>query len=148
MIYFVDEDVNETEPYVYHMQSLGFKTRVLENADDAFDCLVKAQDIEVIILDVMLAARVSGSSRFDASSTNNFVTTGLKLLEDLVQQRGDDGSNAIPQKIILFSAAARPEVVNLISSARDTYKIVYLNKLDYDEVGEFADIVLSIIGKK
>jgi CheY-like chemotaxis protein len=145
MIYFVDEDVNETEPYTYAMQCLGYETTVLENADDAFECLVKAQDIEAIILDVMLATKGGETSRFDASTTNNFVTTGLKLLDDLVQQRGRDGTNKIPNKIILFSTALKPDIVNLINTATDFHGIIFLNKLHYDEVSRFAEKVLTVV---
>lgn len=145
MIYFIDEDVNETEPYVYHMKYLGYESKIIDNADDAFEVLINADDIEAIILDVMLATKPSGSSRFNAVSTNNFVTTGLCLLDDLVQQKSGEISNGIPDRIILFSAATRKEIVDQIRKKKDEYNITYLNKLDYDDVDDFAEIVTKVI---
>lgn len=146
MIYFVDEDVKETEPYIYHLRFLGFDATIIDNADDAFEHLVTASDIDAIVLDVMLSTRNSSASRFDAISTNNFVTTGLKLLDDLVQQRQGDGTKQIPNKVVLFSAATRPEVVSMICAKRDFYKIPYLNKMEYDEVDRFAKMIQNVIG--
>jgi CheY-like chemotaxis protein len=148
MIYFVDEDVKESEPYIYHLKYLGFDATIIDNADDAFDRLVVANDIEVIVLDVMLSTRSGDKSRFDAISTNNFVTTGLKLLDDLVQQRQNDGTLKIPNRVVLFSAATRPEIVSLICAKRDLYKIRYLNKMEFDEVNRFAEEIKNVIGSK
>jgi CheY-like chemotaxis protein len=145
MIYFIDEDVNETEPYVYHMRFLGYEATVIDNADDAFELLVNASDIDAVILDVMLATKKSESSRFNALSTNNFVTTGLKLLDDLVQQGNENNAGKIPEKVVLFSAATRQEIVSQITSKKEEHGVIYLNKLEYDDVDDFAEIIIELI---
>lgn len=147
MIYFVDEDVNETEPYAYHMNYLGYKTTIIDNADDAFHILINAQDIEAIVLDVMLATKQSADSMFRAIDTNNFVTTGLKLLEELTDQLQNHDNVKIPKKVILFSAATRQEIVNQITQSKERYGVEYLNKLDYDDVDDFADKIMEVINK-
>lgn len=145
MIYFVDEDVNETEPYAYHLGVMGYDTMIIDNADDAFNILICAEDIEIIILDVMLATKKEKDSLFSPVSTNNFVTTGLELLDQLVNQVDEVAKNAIPEKVIFFSAATRPEIVSKIQKKANQHGVWYLDKLEYDDVDNFAEKIIMKI---
>ncbi len=147
MIYFVDEDINETEPFAIELQNRGYKTTILCNADEAFSALINANDIEAVILDVMLATSEEGNSRYNAVETENFITTGLSLLDDLVDQFKEREDNAIPDKVILFSAAQRKWVVDMIITKASHYQIEYLDKKFYDDTFIFADKIVEIIKK-
>lgn len=145
MIYFVDEDKNELEPYVYELEARGYTCQILRNADLAFDHLVTANDIEIVIVDVMLSTAESGRSRFDAVSTRNFIITGIRLLEELIehQERKHSIEPSFPKKAILYSSARIEEVVSEIENVSSTYNIPYLDKNSFVYTPDFADAIIK-----
>ncbi len=145
MIYFVDEDVNEMIPFAIELENRGYKYKMLSNADEGFAELVSATDVQAVILDVMLATEEKSKSRFDAIRTNNFVTTGLVLLDDLVEQYIVRNCTDLPRKVIIFSAAQRREIVGKIEEKATQYEISYLDKKEYDDTFTFAEKVEEIM---
>ncbi len=145
MIYFVDEDVNEMIPFAIELENRGYPYKMLSNADEGFVALVTATDVQAIILDVMLATEEKTKSRFDSISTNNFVTTGLVLLDDLVEQYKSRKCNDIPKKVVIFSAAQRKDLVGKIEDKAAQYGISYLDKKDYDDTYSFAEKLEEIM---
>lgn len=144
MIYFVDEDKNELEPYVYELEGRGYDCQILRNADRAYDVLVGATDIQVVVVDVMLATANARTSRFDAISTENFVTTGLKLIEELIANQ-PQGQNVFPSKAVFFSSARIEQVVSRIEKMSATYNIPYLDKNEFSCTPDFADALINHI---
>lgn len=147
MIYFVDEDINETEPFAIELQNRGYQTTILCDADEAFRALLNAKSIKLIFLDVMLATEENGISRYSASETDSFITTGLALLDDLVNQFRQRGDTTIPQKVVLLSAAQRNWVVNKINEKVEEYGIKYWDKKDFDDTFIFAEQVIKLLSK-
>lgn len=150
MIYFVDEDIHYLEPLAIAMQNRGYKTSILIDADEAFSTLINATDIEAIILDVMLATAEEGESRYDSVATNNFVITGLSLLDDLAAQYSSKGDNTTLKKVIIFTAAQQDYIIKKINDKLKQYKndgipIMYLDKKDYDITFVFADKIEEIM---
>lgn len=147
MIYFVDEDINELEPFAIELKNRGYEITILSDADEAFSVLINANDIEAIILDVMLATAEDDKSRYNAVDTNNFATTGLTLLDDLATQYKEKGDDTIPKKVIIFSAAQQGWIVNKIESKSKKHVIEYLDKKTYDDTFTFADKIEEIMKK-
>ena len=145
MIYYVDEDIDETDPFVVELMKAGYNVKILNNADTAFEALIEADDIEVVILDVMLATAGGNVSRYSAKDTNDFVTTGLVLLDDLTQQYKAKGEDVIPKRVIIFSGAQQEDVKTRIENAAKKYHLQYLDKKDYDDSFSFIDKIDSII---
>ena len=149
MIYFVDEDKIDIDPYAMYLSSLGHKVKLLHDADEAYNTLIEANDIELIILDVMLATAEGENSRYSPQDTHFFTITGLTLLDDLVSYYKNGAnrkaSNIIPNKVILFSAATSSKIVNLINNKVQAYNIEFLPKDDYDEVDLFYQKIRGML---
>lgn len=148
MIYFVDEDRNEMRPFRQELAMRGFNTRQLFNADDGFNALFDARDVELAIIDVMLSTDDVKSSRFSRDETNNFLITGLVLVRDLFDQAECLCKKLFPKKIILYSHATEINLVQKIQKVALDYGILYLSKNDYDNPFEFANKIEEIIGRK
>lgn len=147
MIYFVDEDIHEIELYSIEMDNRGYQTVILKNADEAFEIIPKAKNIELIILDVMLATSDGKTSRYTSYQTDSFVTTGLSLLEELVEQNKNIKCLGIPEKVVLFSAASMVWVVEKINQAKERHEIHYLDKKDYEDAFQFGEDIEKILKK-
>lgn len=147
MIYFVDEDIHEIELYAIELDNRGYQTVILRNADEAFATIPKAKNIELIILDVMLATSGGKTSRYTSFQTDSFVTTGLFLLEELVDQHSSNKCLGIPEKVVLFSAASMVWVVEKINNAKEKHGIHYLDKKEYDDAFQFGEDIEKILKK-
>ncbi len=107
MIYFVDEDMNELEPFAIELMNRGYEVSMIGDADEAFSALIDAKAIDAVILDVMLATKENGVSQYNAVDTNNFITTGLSLLDDLVEQFKEKNRHGDPESCNLFCSSKR-----------------------------------------
>jgi len=141
MIYFVDEDSTQLTPYIVELELRGYQVVPIDNADDAYKVLSGASDIQLVILDIMLAAGPSGTSRFSRERTHDFILTGLALLEDL------NNTNAahFPRRVVVFSMANQDWVVNDIRKAAEQYQIAYLQKRDYPSPFGFGEKIAEIL---
>jgi len=83
--YFVDEDARAFSAWMTELEMRGFDTKVLWNADEAFAHLerVTVADVDLVVVDVMLAVSESTQTRFTPERTDGYLETGLRLLEDL-----------------------------------------------------------------
>lgn len=146
MLYFVDEDKNELEPYVFELEGRGYQCKILRNADDAYDVLLTANDIELAVIDVMLATANAQTSRFAAVDTDNFVTTGLTLLDHLVENQGAERSSIFPSRAIFFSSARIGAVVSKIKHKAERHNVRYLDKNEFSSTPEFANAITDVLG--
>lgn len=101
MIYFVDEDHTAYEAWIVELEVRGHAVQTVTNADEAFALLVdsRAEHAELVVIDVMLAVEDPGTSRFTPERTDDYLETGLRLLEDL----SDQLPNAFPTRAVLLT---------------------------------------------
>ncbi len=85
MIYFVDEDFSAFGAWVAELELRGRQVQALRNADEAFRVLCDAPQRagDLVVIDVMLAVEDPHVSRFTPARTDDYLETGLCLLEDL-----------------------------------------------------------------
>lgn len=141
MIYFVDEDIRQLRPFKTDLEMRGFEVTILPTADQAFEVLVNNESIELVILDIMLAATTITKSRYDSDTTKDFLTTGLVLLDDLILH---DKQN-FPRKVALFSMATGNNIVSEIRATAKKHKIEYLRKKEYLSSYKFGEKIEKII---
>ena len=88
MIFFVDEDVSALGAWLLKLEQRGHSVIEFRNADTAFAslCSVRPEDVQLVIIDVMLAVSDPETTRFGAARTDAYLETGLCLLQDLCPQ--------------------------------------------------------------
>ena len=145
MIYLVDEDLSDVEVYSDIFREEGYETRIIEDADEAYDVLVGATNVQGIILDVMLATGVSQTSRFDSIETNNYTQTGLALAKRLKLAHTESGRPPNYSRIILFSNATENGFLSSIKETVDDLKISYFAKYDETDPFDIASKMLRVI---
>lgn len=134
MIYFVDDDVNQMRPFRDELEEQGYQITTLRNADEALKCLEQANDIELVITDVMIGTAPSEDSRFTSEETENFLITGLILIDKLMKNHATQLKN----HLIIFSMGHQSFVVEKIEEIVKKYNIQYLRKSDYADPYEFC----------
>jgi hypothetical protein len=137
VIYYVDEEFNRNRSKIRYLGLKGLAVRYLPNAEVAWDAIYEATDIELIIVDVMLAA----GSRYGRAETNGFLTTGLSLVADLLQQK----TALQPSRILLFSAATRADITSEIQKLVNERGVRYARKTDFDTPQAFASYVQDLV---
>jgi len=145
MIYFVDEDYRKLRSLSSELTFNGYQTEIIRDADTAYSqlCNVADNEVDLVIIDVMLAVKSNGSSRYSREQTEEYHKTGICLLEDLVLTN----PSVFPRKAIFLSHASSAELVAEIKAAESKYGVKYLRKADYDTAYHFGLEVVEIIGE-
>lgn len=147
MIYFIDEDYRKLRALASELTTFhGFKTKIIRDADSAFRELsdAHASDVELVIIDVMLAAKADGAtSRYSREATDDYHQTGIVLLDDLVMVN----PSVFPTKSVYFTHASSGDLVKAISASASKHGIRILKKKDYDTAYDFGNDIVDIINK-
>ncbi len=106
MIFFVDEDSSAFGAWILELEVRGHSVQIIRNADAAFVrlCEVNESEVNLVVIDVMLAVADPASTRFGGERTDDNLETGLYLLKDLCEQNGD----VFPRCAILLTNTANP----------------------------------------
>ncbi len=143
-IFLVDEDKIQLEPFKVEFEYRGYEVVFIKDADDALRELstVVPDDVDLVIIDVMLAANIDPKvSKFSREATNDFLETGLRLIERL----SICNPKVFPRKAILFSNATDADLVNAIEEVAGKNKILYLDKRKFQSPMEFGNTVDNMI---
>lgn len=141
MIYIVDEDVLQLRPYAIELEIRGFQVKQINNADCAYRVLSNASDIELVLLDIMLATEDAGNSRYTREATRDFIKTGLILLEDL----SHTNPTYFPSHVAVFSMGSQEWLVREIIEKTQKANIPYLRKREYPSPFAFGNKVEELI---
>ena len=148
MIYFIDEDYRKLRALASELKTFhGFETKIIRDADSAYRelCDVKESDVDLVIIDVMLAVKADGeSSRYSREETDDFHQTGIVLLDDLALVN----PGVFPRKSVYFTHASSSDLVKEITASAKKHNIRMLKKKDYDTAYDFGIEIVGIIGKK
>lgn len=135
MIYFVDEDVAQIGAWATTIRIRGYKTCIIRDADQAYEQLKSCDDIELVFIDVMLAASPDPQKRrFLSETTDDFHSTGLELLKELNAQR----PLTFPSKAVLLSHTGRQNILAKIDRACEQFKIPFWRKRSFSDLHEFS----------
>jgi ActR/RegA family two-component response regulator len=141
LIYLVDEDVSQLSAFADELRFRGYNVKQIENADDAYSWLVAAQDVQLVIIDVMLGTLDPDTSRFSRDKTLDFLTTGLALIKDLV----DHDPDKFKHKLVLFTMTSTPNLVMEVQHASQEYHAPFLRKRDYVSPYSFGTKIEEIL---
>jgi ActR/RegA family two-component response regulator len=147
MIYLVDEDVKKLRAFKSELEFRGYEVIRIRDADEAFSalCNVRPADVTLVIVDIMLSANSDiSASRFTRESTDNFLETGLVLLDDLVQHNPE----CFPKLACFLTYATNVGLVAKIDRAASKHGIPLLRKRTFLTAYEFADQIESIIRQR
>jgi DNA-binding NarL/FixJ family response regulator len=142
MIYFIDEDYRKLRALVSELDIEGYDTKVIRDADNAFVELsgLSGEDVDLVIIDVMLAAKES-CSKYTREETDDYHQTGLLLLDDLVQVN----PRVFPKYAVYLTHATSADLVKVIITSAKKYGIKVLRKGNYDTGYDFAKDVKNIM---
>jgi len=122
-------------------QFRNYKVEIISNADDAWDLMIKRDDVELVIIDIMLAAKPPNISKYSRSGTRDYTTTGILLAEDLLIQ--------FPQifkgKIVYLSHTNENGLLNLIEKSAEDNDITFLRKHNYASDMKLAEDILNSV---
>ena len=134
-IYFVDEDVSQMETWADILEMRGLETQIFRDADLAFNALCECTDAQLVFIDVMLAAASpSVGSRFPKGRTDDYLSTGLALLEDLAVQN----PAVFPRRSVLLSHTGHKRILAKIDEACRQHGIPCWRKGSFNDPYDFA----------
>jgi len=141
MIYIIDEDKIQMSSLRTEFEIRGYNVQIIPNADDAWDVIssIGKNDIELLIIDIMLAAKPSLKSRFDRQKTLDYTITGICLAESLLT----DFLEKCENKIIYLSHTSENGLINSIIKSSEMNKIPFFRKHLYSSDLQLAKDILD-----
>tara|TARA_R110002051_G_C8630143_1_gene484651 strand:+ start:568 stop:1005 length:438 start_codon:yes stop_codon:yes gene_type:complete len=143
MIYFVDEDIQYSREFSVPLQMRGHQLSILPNADVAYDTLENADDIDLVIVDIMLATGDVQTSRFSSSDTDGFLETGLLLMRYLSDLRPE----YFPRKFVVLTAAGA-KLIQRVNSVCVDLDVPVLKKGDFRVPSTLANSIEGILTER
>jgi hypothetical protein len=141
MIYFVDEDVPYIQEYSVPLKLRNRSVSILANADLAYDTLETASDVELAVIDIMLATGSKETSRFSRAASEDFLKTGILLIHYLTDLR----PQLFPKKFVVLTAASDHRLLRSVRECCDPLNIEILRKMDYSSPAKLAQKIESLI---
>ncbi|MBP7427866.1 MAG: response regulator transcription factor [Candidatus Hydrogenedentes bacterium] len=143
MIYIVDEDVMQLGTLQTELEIRGHTVYIIPDADTAYSVLDQiGDDLELVLIDVMLAASADRlKSRFTRERTDDFMKTGLCLLDDLATVN----PNQFPRKAVFFSYASNPNLLKAVDASAKKHNVIHLKKSDYASDLELGVVIEKLI---
>ena len=141
MICFVDEDIGSGNAYSIALKMRGHQVLILHDATEALEILPTAGDLDLVLLDVMLARGRDPQGYFEHRHTVNGLETGLVLLDLLVERK----HSALVSKVVLLSAATNSGLVAQIRSKAKQHAVPYWKK-DFRSASSFCEKLATHLG--
>lgn len=135
-IYFIDEDYAKLYSWILELEFRGKVVIPIGDADRALAALSIAPDIELAVIDVMLASGDIGS-QYRESRTEQGLITGLVLLKDLCAIRPD----AFPRRALLLTSVATPTVLRRLQEYTGNNSVGLRFKTEIDSPVHFGDTI-------
>ncbi len=140
-VVIVDDDAIAIRPFLQELEISGIEVELLINADECFDYGINNSEVDLYIIDVMLATEDMDNSRYNSDNTMNFLLTGCALARDL-------RSHGIETPVIFFTQMANAELLKEINNqARDIGNCAFLSKSNMAATFDFRDIVQCVLEK-
>jgi hypothetical protein len=141
MIYFIDEDVGQMWDFRAELIARGHEVVHLSSADAAFAALASVPEVELAIIDVMLAVDDYKSERFSRERTSDYLETGLVLLDELC----DQNPPVFPRRAVLLTSTVRREVLLRAQRMADEHDIALLRKQHFTTSWDFGNAIASVL---
>ena len=126
MIFWIDEEEKLTYASQLFLRTAGYRVESIPDATKDYETLInrKADDFLLAVIDVMLLPGTD-KTRFSSERTEDYLYTGLCLLEDLIKNHL---GKCFPQKSILYSRATRQPVVQTIRAFSEKHNVRFIRK--------------------
>lgn len=142
MIYFVDEDVALTEAWRAAVALKGHEVSPIEWVEDAEEILLVADDIDLVVVDVMLAQRASTEAYAPHVVPGSGLAVGLTLVERLIAARPD----IFPGSVVLWTHVRNESILAQCRSKKNDWAVEFIRKRDYRSPAKFAALVEVCLG--
>lgn len=145
MIYLVDEDFSAFGAWIAELVLRKHPVQPLLNADEAFRLLCQAapEQIDLVVIDVMLAVEDPRVSRFGEDRTDDYLETGLRLLEDLAEQN----PVVFPRRAVLLTNTTNDATFNAAQRTSSYFRVPFWQKSTIFSPVEFADRVEKLVSE-
>jgi CheY-like chemotaxis protein len=122
----------------------GYEVEALRNAELALAALTVADDIELVLIDVMLNNAIdAGADRVGATSRP--VETGLALLDQLIK----DAPHAFPDRALLLSHTTDKKALARAKKMQSEFGVELIRKANIEtayRLGEIVDQRIADLG--
>lgn len=145
MIYLVDDHSSTLSAWIAELEWRGYAVEAIGDASAAFEVLkaVEAEAVHAVILDVMLGVGDVADTRFSAERTDDYLETGLRLLEDLSVVN----PAVFPARAVVMTNTLNPSTMD---SARETcgwLGVRLLEKWQIDSAHDFGERIAELFGR-
>ena len=140
-IYFVDEDAHKFGAWLKDLELRRYKVTTVTDADRAFDLLIRATDVEWVIIDVMLSATEQPATKYPRERTDDSLETGLVLLQDLVDQRGE----IFPRRASLLTNTTKDATYRAAAACAERHGITLIDKLLIGSARDFGRLISGFV---
>jgi hypothetical protein len=143
MIFFVDEDYGAYESWIAELQLRNFEVTPLRSSTEAWDKLWNASrtDVTLVIIDVMLAVDDIDDPRYSRELTDDYLESGLRLLENLVAQNAE----VFPRRAVLLTNTINDATLAAARRVSNQYEIELWDKREIMSPLDFGDRIEEAI---
>ena len=139
MIYIVDEDIVQMSSLKTEFEFRGYEVKMISNADDAWDIIPGESNLDLVIIDIMLAAKPPQESRYKSDKTRSYTITGICLAEDFLEQYNEMFKN----KIVYLSHTNENGILSTIEKSVTKNNIAFFRKHEYPSDMTLAEDILN-----
>jgi hypothetical protein len=140
-VYFVDEDYVAYEAWIEELRLRQWDVQPVLSADEAFRMLHDCTDAEAVIIDVMLAVEDIEQEQFSRRRTDEYLETGLRLLEDLC----DQNPAVFPERAVLLTNTINDSTYRAAVTVARRFAVPLWDKADVGSPFEFGSRVDQFI---
>jgi hypothetical protein len=139
VIYMVDEDLSAFGAWISELQLRKHTVKCLWNANEAFNCLceIGPMDVQLVVIDVMLAVEDVDDERFSPERTDGYQETGLCLLDELV----DQNPSVFPKHAVLLTNTVSERTLKEARKSSTRHQVPLWKKATISSPVEFGDRV-------
>jgi hypothetical protein len=133
------------KPFRSEIAGLGHEVVPIAFAEDALERLCGADDVDLVILDVMLGVRSSAASQiFSPQATRDGSQTGLVLLRELM------GCNpeCFPTRCMLITHSTLPAVLKATRQVSSDHKVPWYPKSQFSTPYSFSRTVSKLLDSR
>jgi CheY-like chemotaxis protein len=143
VIFLVDEDMSAFTGWIADLEIRGYEVGALWDADEAYSALseIAPEEVDLVVVDVMLAVSPEGTAGLTAEATEDYLLTGLRLVELLAAKN----PAVFPARAVFLTNVVNEDRLTLLRSAAEDMKIELWRKHRISGAIEFGDLVVQRI---
>jgi len=147
MILMIDDQISQLQSHAIELTLRGYEVLQISSAREAMDKLssISFDELEVAVVDVMLAAGPGAEELFGNTSANYQFETGLHLVSSILSNSAFQFKS---NQFVFFSMANQDWLINAIYKKSSELNVKYIDKRSHGSPAFFADVLEGIIGAR